>query len=264
MQVQDLVFPERTVRIPMPSFSKKRSASSAGLTSGGVAKVVVRDHKTIAKLTRQIGQLRNRAYFDVSQAATALTNAGQLYSLVYVPSTADVSAAYRRIGDAITVTGFALSVIVRGSEDGAIISADAYNNVGMRLCWIRNPNGQGLPSTIVGNGKSVFFDNGGFTSDAGLLLPPLGFDLKDDVTIIQEKVITVAGLNTSATSVSNVKDHVIAFHKNYKVNKQIMFNSTSNVPASVEKNLLCLGFTGDSGITPYPYVSWTVRVYYDM
>lgn len=244
--------------------SKKRSASAAGFVRGGVAKVVVRDHKKIVKMSRQLGQLRNRAYFDVTQASTALTNAGQLVSLVYVPSTADVSAAYRRIGDAITVTGLSLSVVIRGSEDGAIIAADSYNNVGMRLCWIKNPNGQGLPSAVVASGRTAFFDNGGYSADAGLLLPPLGFDLKDDVTIIQEKVITVSGLNTSAASVSNVKDHVVAFHKNYKFNKQIIFNSTSNVPASIEKNLLCIGFTGDSGITPYPFVSFAARVYYDM
>jgi hypothetical protein len=195
---------------------------------------------------------------------TPLTTAGQIYSVIAVPTTADVAAFARRIGDAITVTGLELSVVIRGAETGTLLVADSYNNVGMRLAWVNNPNGAGLPSGVA-NSKNAFFDTGGYSvSDAVALLPPLGFDIRPDVTVVQDKIFTVSGLDTSALGVVNVKDHTASYHRKFKFNKRVIFNSTTNASTATEKGLLVLAFIGDSTVTPSPLVSWHARVFYDM
>lgn len=95
-------------------------------------------------------------------------------------------------------------------------------------------------------------------------MPPVGFDLRPDLSIVQEKVFNLAGLDTSAIGVVNVKEHTATFHRRYKFNKRVIFNSTVNASTSIEKGLLCLGFTGDSAASPSPTYSYQARIYYDM
>ena len=247
--------------MPAPKNYKRRYSGP----QGGIVKRAASDHQKIVRLQRSLLSHRQTGYADNYISNTAVSTGGSnVYPLLYVPTNTDTSAAYRRIGDTIGITKLTVQVQLTGGETGAVLTADFFNNIGMRIGIIKNPNGAVAP-TGVGNSKVALMDTGGTTNYGMYLLPPLGFDVKDDFRVLAEKTFTVAGLDTAVNS-TYVKDHTATYRRTFrfKTPLKVEFNSTANAITSFEKNCPVIMFSSDSSIAPNPQFSWWCRAEYDM
>ena len=231
--------------------------------SRGTARMAQKDHKRLQKVYRTVQAARNSGYCDTGTTLTSLSTSGLIYSVFYVPTNADTAAPYRRIGDSVTITRIRLSVVCKGANDGALLAADFYNNIGMRFGILKNPHGQGLPQFAV-NSKVSLTDLGGSASqDANALMPPIGFDLEHNFRTLVEKTFSVVGLDTAAPNYT--AEHTKTYFRDFKgLNIKTTFSSTTNSPSSFETNMPVLVFNGDSSTSPNPAVSYMCRIYYDM
>lgn len=253
--VPDIINPGR-LAVVMPS---KRKSSGP---QGGITKRAKSDHVQLLRLKRSLVNLKQECYVENAVSATGVSSSGLNFTPMPVPAIVDTGPT-RRIGDTIHLTRIDLRVLIVGTEQNILFTADQYNHVGMRLGFVKNPRGSGA-LLGVGASRVHLMDTGsGLTGDANLLMPPIGWDVRDQFSVLDEQTFAVAGLDTANPVYST--DHIKRLVKTYrfKTPKKITFNSITSAAASFETQLPQLLFISDSALAPNPTVSWSMRFYYD-
>lgn len=228
---------------------------------GGITKRGKSDHVQLLRLKRSLVNLKQECYVESAVGATAITASGLNYTPMPVPTITDTGPT-RRIGDTIHLTRIDLRLVIVGATQNILFTADQYNHIGMRFGFVKNPRGSG-GMLGVGASRVNLMDTGGLSGDAALLMPPIGWDVRDQFSVLDEQTWAVSGLDTANPVYST--DHVKRLVKTYrfKTPKKITFNSTTSAAASFETQLPQLLFIADSVLAPNPTVAYSARFYYD-
>lgn len=180
-----------------------------------------------------------RDLLDVKLASSNQTTGNQL-PLYNIPG-----EDYRRLK--VHILGIHINGYVRGSQGNALVAADLFNNIRMRIIWSSNTYTES-PTSIT-------------TAPTTLFSP---FDDREVKKVYMDKLFYLPSISFDSSNYNVPTQR--SFKKYIKINRVINCFSTTDADTTTtwdtQTGDLVLQAYSDSSVTPNPNLDYSVRLYY--